>query len=301
MDKNPTPLHLGAQLGNLDIVKFLLMNGAYFNARTKVDRYVLPLHFAEKSGNLEVVKLLRLIEKLFKAIKSNNFEIVDSLVKQGVVINAKDTDGWTALHYAVNNGRIDIVRILLTNRADVTQVTNKSNTPLHIAVLKDHKEIVGVLVQHVSNDKLNSFINAGTTSGATSLHVAAKNGSLEIVKSLLKHGAIYNIKNKEDKTPIDFSQDQKVTSLLKLVEKLFKGAENSDIEIISKLKAIKPDERMAVTSARNDQGKSLLQVTIINRHQDLASKLLEILKDPDHNLQDVSVENQAKSLNLRFS
>lgn len=70
-----TPLHLGAQLGSLDIVKYLLMNGAYFDAKTQVDRYALPLNFAEESGDLKVIELLKLTEKLFIAVKSNNFRL----------------------------------------------------------------------------------------------------------------------------------------------------------------------------------------------------------------------------------
>ncbi|MDE5056991.1 hypothetical protein OZD68_05370 [Wolbachia endosymbiont of Drosophila bicornuta] len=121
---------------------------------------------------------------------------------------------------------------------------------------------------------------------------------MEVVKSLLKHGAIYNIKNKEGKAPLDLSRDQNITNLLKLVEELFENAKNGNVEIISKLKAIKPDERVAVTNARDDQGKSLVQVAVINKHSNLASRLLEILKSPDQSLQDVSVENRVKSLKL---
>ncbi|WP_041581415.1 ankyrin repeat domain-containing protein [Wolbachia endosymbiont of Drosophila simulans] len=88
---------------------------------------------------------------------------MEGLVKQGIVINAKNTDGWTPLHYAVNNGSMGVTNTLLMNGADVTQVTNKGNTPLHIAVLKGYKEIVEILLQHVSCDKLIDFIDAGTT------------------------------------------------------------------------------------------------------------------------------------------
>lgn len=82
------------------------------------------------------------------------------------------------MHYAVNNGNIGIINTLLINGSNAIQVTNKGNTPLHFAVLKGYTEIVEVLLQQVSHDKLSDFINAGTVaSGATSLHVAAKNGS----------------------------------------------------------------------------------------------------------------------------
>ncbi|NSX83871.1 tetratricopeptide repeat protein [Wolbachia endosymbiont of Atemnus politus] len=100
-----------------------------------------------------------------------------------------------------------------------------------------------------------------------------------IVKSLLTHGAIYDIKNNEGKTPLDLSKDQKVINLLKLVEELFGDARNGNLRVINKLKSIKPDEFIVVTSARSNQGNTLLQVAIVNKHKNITSELLEMLKE----------------------
>ncbi|XP_011704238.1 PREDICTED: ankyrin-2-like [Wasmannia auropunctata] len=220
-------------------------------------------------------------EKLLEAMENDNLLAVENCIKRGVVVNFKDTDGRTSLHYAVNNGNIDIVSILLKNGAEVTEITNKSNTPLHIASSKGFKEVVEVLLQYVNRDKVNGFIDAKTASDdTTSLHVAAKNGFLEVVKSLLQHGATYNIENKEGKTPINLSKNQKVANFLKLVEELFEDTKKGNVEIINKLKAVKQDEFLAVTRALNNQGNTLLQVAVSNGHKNVASKLLEMLNDP---------------------
>lgn len=104
-------------------------------------------------------------------------------------------------------------------------------------------------------------------------------------------------KNKEGKRPLDLSKDQNVTNLLKLVE-LFEDAKNCNLEIISKLKAAKLDEFTAIINTHNDQGKSLIQVAIVNKHQDLAGKL-EMLKKPAQTLQDTNTENRVRGLNLQ--
>ncbi|WP_375316490.1 ankyrin repeat domain-containing protein [Wolbachia endosymbiont (group A) of Colletes cunicularius] len=265
---------------------------------------------------LDILKKIEMINLMFKIEGSKGSEIlqnlqkeiniaaskgdiqtVQHLLKDGADANDKDIDGRTPLHYAVSNRRIGVVNILIKAGADVTQVTNKGNTPLHTATSKGYKEIIEVLLQHVSRDKLNNFVNAKTAAGGTtSLHVAAKNGDLEIVKSLLKHGAIYDVKNKESKTPLDFCKDQNVTDLLKLVEEMFKDVKNGNVKIISKLKAVNPDEFVAVTNARNNQDNTLLQVAIINNHKNIASKLLEILKAPSQGLEDISIEGRKRNI-----
>ncbi|XP_071572585.1 uncharacterized protein [Temnothorax nylanderi] len=243
------------------------------------------INFLYKLKGSEPSEILQYLQKDINIAASNgDIQAVQRLLKDGADANDKDIDGRTPLHYAVNSGQASVVNFLLENGADVTQVTNKGNTPLHTATSKGYKEIVEVLLQRVSHDKLNNFINAKTgASGATSLHVAAKNGFLDVTKSLLKRGAIYNIKNNEGKTPLDLSKDQNVNDLLKLVEEMFKDAKNGNLKMISKLKVIKPDQFIVVTNARNNQGNTLLQVAIANRHKNVAIKLLEMLRNPDEN------------------
>ncbi|XP_026828523.1 uncharacterized protein LOC105286418 isoform X2 [Ooceraea biroi] len=234
----------------------------------------------------DISEMLQHLQKDINIAASNgDVQTVQRLLKSGASANDKDIDGRTPLHYAVSNRQIGVVNVLLKNEADITQGTNKRNTPLHIATSKGYKEIVEVLLEYVSRDKLNEFINAKTAaSGSTSLHVAASNGYLEIVKSLMKHGAIYNIKNKEGKTPLNLSKNQSVIDLLQLVEELFKDAKKGNIEIISKLKAVNPDEFVAAMYTRNDQGNTLLQVTISNKHMNITSEMLKMLKLSNQNL-----------------
>ncbi|KAL3278405.1 hypothetical protein HHI36_013730 [Cryptolaemus montrouzieri] len=221
-------------------------------------------------------------EDIKKAVIKGDIPTIQYLLKNGADPNDKDINGITLLHYAVNNGQKDSVKILLTNGADVTCVSNKGNTPLHIATSKCYIEIVEMLLQHISCDKLNDFVNAKTTSnGTTSLHVAAENGFFEVLKSLLKHGAIYNIGNKEGKTPINLSKDQKVVDFLKLVQELFEGTQKGKDETINKLKQVKPEHILSLGNAHNKQGNTLLQVAIINGHKNIVDQLLKMLKDPE--------------------
>ncbi|XP_044729331.1 uncharacterized protein LOC123292680 [Chrysoperla carnea] len=214
------------------------------------------------------------------AANEGDVQTVQRLLNDGANVNDKDVDGRTPLHFAVSNGHINVVNMLLQNGAVVTEATKKGNTPLHTATSKGYKEIIEVLLQHISRNRdiLNDFIDAKTTSsGTTSLHIAAKSGFLEIIKSLLKHGAIYNSKNKKGEVPVDVSTDQKTINLLKLIENLFRDVKNGNLGTISKLRSIKPDEFLALTSARNNQGNTLLQVAIFNKHNAIAGEILKML------------------------
>ncbi|XP_065580614.1 uncharacterized protein LOC136040299 [Artemia franciscana] len=189
-----------------------------------------------------------------------DIQSVQRLLKDGTDINETDVDGRTSLDFAVYHGDLDCMKTLIKNGANFNQTTNKGNTPLHIATSKCNKEIVDFLLENISHDKLYDFINAKSTlSGTTSLHIAAKNGSLEIAQSLLKHGATYNIENKDGKLPIDLSKDQKVIDFLKLIEELFRDIKNGNVDSINKLEGVKLNEVLAITNARNNEGNKLLE------------------------------------------
>ncbi|QJT96625.1 ankyrin repeat domain-containing protein [Wolbachia endosymbiont of Diaphorina citri] len=70
------------------------------------------------------------------------------LVKKGANVNAKDVEGYTALHLAVTEKRLEIVRELIKSGANVNaeEYGNKC-TPLHLACMIGEKEIVKELVK----------------------------------------------------------------------------------------------------------------------------------------------------------
>jgi len=84
-----TALRLASNIGDKEVVKFLVKNGADINMKCNLDNTALM--GASIIGNKEIVELF---------------------IEHRVDVNAKDNRGWTALTYALTYGRKDIAELL---------------------------------------------------------------------------------------------------------------------------------------------------------------------------------------------
>ncbi|UYV70657.1 hypothetical protein LAZ67_8000182 [Cordylochernes scorpioides] len=223
--------------------------------------------------------LYQLLPPLHLAANIGSLKYVTDLLKNGADTNSQDSEGTTPLHQAVDKLNTAIVNILLQNGADVTLATNKGNTPLHTATIRGSKENAELLLKDLSPEKLKEFVNAKTKGrGLTALHVATERGYIEMVLTLLGHRAMYNIPDKNGKTPVDLAKDKDIVALLTLMEDLFKDAKAGNMDLIKKLKAVKPVLFNALTKGCNSQDKTLLQVAIANKNKTLACHLITLIK-----------------------
>ncbi|GBN10343.1 Ankyrin-2 [Araneus ventricosus] len=254
------PLHYATFNGHIDIVKYLLKKGAMHDAKNL--RGETPLALASGS---RMKNLLISVGNLFKAVKEGN---LTNIVKQAELINVKDKNGFSLLHWVVNNSQKCIVKELLDAGCNPKCSSLKGNTPLHIAASKSNMDIAEILLQSVTSKDLNDFVNAKTTEkGNTALHVAAKNNDLDMVKCLLKHGACYDIPNKEGETPVQLSSSRSVSDLLNVTRKLFSSFQEGDPDVATLLKSLGISNLLVVTKARNSEGLTLLQVAAGNKHR----------------------------------
>ncbi|KKQ49827.1 MAG: hypothetical protein US69_C0002G0102 [candidate division TM6 bacterium GW2011_GWF2_38_10] len=104
------------------------------------------------------------IPPLFYAVKQNQLEIVEELLKAGAFVNYKEPQyGATPLHFAATHGYAEIAECLIR-----------------------HGAIIDVFDKHI---------------GVTPLHTAAQGGHLETVQCLLRAGARKNIKTRQGFIP----------------------------------------------------------------------------------------------------
>ena len=89
---------------------------------------------------------------------------------------------YIVLHRAAHNGHFEIVQLLLNRGADGSATTYTGSTPLYAACCNKHVNVTRLLAQVMPNQ-----VNTTTKmERSTPLHVAAGEGSVEIVKILLQ-------------------------------------------------------------------------------------------------------------------
>lgn len=108
-----------------------------------------------------------------------------TLLQQNVV-NKTEVDGTTSLHYAVRNDDAQLVDRLIRAGADVKAANRYGITPLYLASVNGNAAIIEKLLN------AGADANAVSTEGETALMTASRTGNVDAVKVLLAHGADVN-------------------------------------------------------------------------------------------------------------
>ncbi len=128
-------------------------------------------------------------KELWSAAKSGNTKAIEELAASGHDVNAKKVgfvrEGWTPLHLAVLHEQKEAIETLVKLGADVNAKNKEAETPLWIAISELKKPDIAELLLDLGA-KINS--RRGDL-GMTPLDWAAFDGKVEMVKVLLKRGA----------------------------------------------------------------------------------------------------------------
>jgi len=130
-------------------------------------------------------------------------------------------DGKTMLHWASMHGKLELLRVLLSQDVAVNVATQQGVTPLHLAAEGGHAPIVESLICHGAN------IQALTAEGLTPLYCAARSRAHAVVDCLLLHGVDINAPVMHGMAPLHFAASEGQWSVIELL--LNRGA-NIDVE-----------------------------------------------------------------------
>jgi len=157
--------------------------------------------------------------RMVEASRIGDSATVSSLLQAYPALSGAQVWYTTPLHFAVGEGHIDVVRLLLEAGADPTVTRHTGESPVMTARDRGHEDIVRLLEEWiarttsvrpedheihravVSGDLSRvgklvegdpSLANRGDSHGRTPLHLAVPGGSIDMVGCLIDHGADVN-------------------------------------------------------------------------------------------------------------
>lgn len=105
--------------------------------------------FASRGVDIHAVNSTGQTALLIQSCGQNkDTSVVRHLLKMGLDINHKDTQGLTALAYAASLGNLEMIEVLITDGADATTVTNKGESLLDMS---DEWSTAAFITAHLEN------------------------------------------------------------------------------------------------------------------------------------------------------
>lgn len=257
-----TALIEAAARGHRALIRLLLDKGA---DASKQNWYGTALHCAAESGELISIS---------------------ELLSTGLDVDMRDRDGRTALHCATISGHVCAVEVLLGFGAQVNALTDQEYTPLRYAVVWEQSlEIMRLLLANRADTEIRS------RSGFTVLHHAAEMNLKEILVSLLGYGADKNARRHTDGVvPLYLAAEKDNVAIVGIlldydadvntatqdgVTPLYSAAENGSEETVRLLLS---KRNGMIVDAADEEGLTPLHVATKENHENVVRLLLELGK-----------------------
>ncbi|XP_025025282.1 ankyrin-3-like [Python bivittatus] len=212
-NKGRTPLHRAAGRGHDKAVKMLLQAGANMYSFDQEGK--TPLHLANQNQHIHVLKNI-LKEETRRHKNQHNFlhmtalkddsDLVQILLKNGALIDAKDERHQTALSYAVSKGYEKTVKVLLEGGANVdSNITDA-------AFNSNNQSLFKLLLEYARGLSSETMVSTLFKAIEKDLH--------GIVAALIERGTDINVRNEEQYTPLLVACEMgKIKSAKVLIEK----------------------------------------------------------------------------------
>jgi len=235
--------------------------------------------------------------RLLEAAKISDGAAIQALVSQHIDVNVADTDGSTALHWAVRRDDLEAVNILIRGAAHVKATNRYGVTPLSLACVNGNAAIIESLL------KAGADPNTALPGGETALMTVARTGKADAVETLLAHGANVNFKEErrgqtalmwaaaEGNTAavselVEFGADIHASTKGGLTPLLFAVREGRIETVKALLKAgADVDETWKAGRGTGVSGISAMVLAVANAHYELAGALLDAGADPNASAQ----------------
>ncbi|CAG2224311.1 unnamed protein product [Mytilus edulis] len=225
-DKNQTELHKALRQNDLEKLRSSIRPET-INLKTK--RGLTALHYAVLLNNLEAVKVL-FYEEL-PEFNDTSFPLRQDRHEENSKpkVNICDNNGLTAVHLAVIMNNIEIVSLLLRNKADVKVIDDMYRTPLHYTT---NDKATKLLLKYNSPKKWpeslrNEYINKYEGSSISAFRTTCFNLTLQTAFRFVFRDFV-NLQDKNGNTPLHCVIERDLLNLggIDLIETLIKNGAN---------------------------------------------------------------------------
>jgi len=145
-DEGDRPLHEACEQGQASVVEWILEQpelGAKNYIDEKAQNGMTPLFLVCLKGYTGAEG----VGAKMNRTKENRLKIAKCLVEQGADINAEDSIGMTALHWACYNDDANLVRFLLERKAD-QKISKAGTMAIDIAGFMGYTDVVKVFLSY---------------------------------------------------------------------------------------------------------------------------------------------------------
>jgi ankyrin repeat protein/Tfp pilus assembly protein PilF len=222
------------------------------------------------------------------AAQEGHLEVVTFLVRKvGLSANLRTEEGATALLIASGKGYLDMMKVLVESGADAQMATEAGWTPLMLASRGGHLDAVGFLLD------CGCELDVRDSSGWTALMSAVVSGKREVVALLLDRGAQADLRENDGWGPLRFALDQASLDRdekLELVELVLAAGSSLDLDeelCLAVLRGEIEAVRDALTRGANvescylGRGASPLELCAMHAELPNRAEIARILVDAD--------------------
>ena len=237
--QDKTPLMLAVSRSNIDLLPAIL-NAPGLDVNFASGKWqTTALTLAADLGVLETVRAILshpdiLVNKrdstrsaLTYAAENGDLAIVEALLDHGAdteLQEGADYASGTPLNRAIDEGKTDVVRLLLDRGANPRVLDIYNRTIVHSAGVNGQDEVLRVLFEKPRGVD----INAQGTNGRTALHDAAYFDYQSTIQILFDNGARTDIHDNANRSPLGVAKDNNNLGALDLLTRLRRQEQNQD-------------------------------------------------------------------------
>ncbi|XP_063965587.1 E3 ubiquitin-protein ligase MIB2-like isoform X3 [Lytechinus pictus] len=218
--RKDTPLHDTITTDGVDVAE-LLLKAPSLDTSIENGKKFTPLQFAVLQDQLEIVRMVArhcpssiAVPKkdgynvLHIAAVNNHVEVMKSLLAiedNGLCIEAKNSEGQTALHLASHEGYSESIEYLISLGADINSQCSHDHSPLHLVASKTRSITTEVKETPILKKIRKKYRDrgVGNSTGAA------------LLCFMVLHGASIDSENESCRTPLYYIDDPKLRRTLK--------------------------------------------------------------------------------------